>query len=116
VNRPGRLRDSRRGSMLLEAILALFLLGVVALATLALLAQSLAHFEVAEARGRALPVAGAWLEAAAAGPAHDGAPEPDTLTATRVGSGELRWAPGGGIEFVHPRVGRWPVPAPARSP
>jgi hypothetical protein len=104
---------NRRGSMLLEAIFALFLLGVVALATLALMAQSLAHFEVAESRGRALPVAGSWLEAAGAESAGEGATEIDTLTATRVGSGELRWAPGGGIEFVHPRVGRWPVPAPA---
>lgn len=105
---------TRRGSMLLEAILALFLLGVVALATLALMAQSLAHFEVAESRGRALPVAGSWLEAAAAAESVGGVP--DTLSTSEVGSGELRWAPGGTIEFVHPRVGRWPVQAPPGSP
>lgn len=98
--------------MLLEAIFALFLLGVVALATLALLAQSLAHFEVAESRGRALPVAGSWLEAAAA---VEGAGDLDTLATAAVGSGELRWGSGGELEFVHPRVGRWPVPAPVPS-
>ncbi|TVP42978.1 MAG: hypothetical protein EA350_14530 [Gemmatimonadales bacterium] len=114
LRRPSPLA-SRRGSMLLEAIFALLLLGVVALATLALMAQSLAHFEVAESRGRALPVAGSWLEAGAGADGHD-----DTLAVVPaapvvpVGSGELRRGPDGGIEFVHPRVGRWPVPAPVK--
>ena len=108
---PNRRGDRRtdRGALLLEAIFALFLLGVVALGTLGLLAHSLVHFELAESRGRALPVAGGWLDAAAAG-------EADTTAVEAVGPGELRWgqgpegAPLSRLEFVHPRGGRWPLP------
>jgi hypothetical protein len=102
-------RRTDRGTLLLEAIFALFLLGVVALGTLGLLAHSLTHFGLAEARGRALPVAGAWLDAAAAG-------EMDTTAVEAVGPGELRWGRGPEgtglprLEFVHLRGGRWPLP------
>lgn len=108
---PGGFRDPRTGALLLEAIFALFLLGVVALATLALLASSLAHFEVAESRGRALPLATEWLEAgvtpwgqAAAG---EGRHEP-------VASGVLRQEPGESPVHEHPRAGSWPVVPPTR--
>ena len=112
--RPERRAD--RGALLLEAIFALFLLGVVALGTLGLLAHSLVHFELAESRGRALPVAGAWLDAAAAG-------NVDTAAVEAVGPGELRWGQGpegallSRLEFYHPRGGRWPLPGvPVISP
>jgi hypothetical protein len=105
-----------RGALLLEAIFALFLLGVVALGTLALLAHSMVHFELAEARGRALPVAGGWLDAAAAG-------EVDTAAMEAVGPGELRWGRDAEgtllprLEFAHPRGGRWPLPGvPVQAP
>jgi hypothetical protein len=112
--RPDQRPD--QGALLLEAIFALFLLGVVALGTLGLLAHSLVHFELAESRGRALPVAGAWLDAAAAG-------EVDLAAVEAVGPGELRWgrdasgAPLSRLEFAHPRGGRWPLPwAPVIPP
>jgi len=113
VQRPDQRPD--RGALLLEAIFALFLLGVVALGTLGLLAHSLVHFELAESRGRALPVAGAWLDAAAVG-------EVDTAAVETVGPGELRWgwhASGTSrsrLEFVHPRGGRWPLPGVPVTP
>lgn len=116
---PGPARRSHwrpdRGALLLEAIFALFLLGVVALGTLGLLAHSLTHFELAESRGRALPVAGAWLDAAAAG-------EVDTADVEAVGPGELRWGRGPEgtsdlrLEFAHLRGGRWPLPVVPRVP
>jgi hypothetical protein len=109
--RGGALR-TRGGSLLLEALFALFLLGVTAMAALALLAHAMRSFAVAEGRGRAVPVAAGWL----ADPPADSATAP-------VGPGEIRWemAPGTGEEGAPPRVryedprgGVWLLPAPAR--
>ncbi len=98
---------NRRGSLLLEAVFALFLLAVVALATLALLTHALTWFETAEARGRALPLAGAWLEAGVSARVSGAEPpEPDSLP---VGPGFLRPGVGGAPVFEHPRSPSWPV-------
>ncbi len=102
-------REHRRGSLLLEAIFGLFLLGVTGLASVALVAHALSRFEVAEARARAVPVAGGWLED----------PHPDSLVLA-VGPGELAWSPGQGAgafpggeaRFLHPRGAAWAVPRP----
>jgi hypothetical protein len=121
---------NRRGSLLLEAVFALFLLAVVALATLALLAHALQAFEAAEARGRALPLAGAWLETGGRielpppgggslpggpGPGPGPSPEPSPapwpapVPELPVGPGFLRPGVGGAPVFHHPRTGAWPV-------
>ncbi len=113
---PCRTGQDQGGSLLLEALFALFLLGVTAMAALALLAHAMRSFAVAEARGRAVPVAASWL-----------AEPPADSAATPVGPGELRWevapgAPGTGdgpppplrIRYEDPRGGVWLLPAPPR--
>jgi hypothetical protein len=106
--------NGRRGTLLLEAIFALFLLGVTGMASLVLLGHALSRFELAESRGRAVPLAGGFLEV----------PPLDTV-ATPVGPGELRWepsaaelpTPGGTLRFAHPRGPDWVLPAfPGPSP
>lgn len=94
-------RVARRGSLLLEAVFALFLLGVAALGALALLTHALATFEVAESRGRAVPPAAGWLHTA-----------PADSAVTPVGPGELRFEGPGRILYLHPRGGGWTIPAP----
>jgi hypothetical protein len=94
---------ARRGSLLVEAIVALFLLGVAGMAVLALLGHSLATFELAESRGRAMAPAASWLEVPPAEP-----------TRFPVGAGVLEWDAEAevGLRYLHPRGGSWPLLGP----